>query len=316
MKRILWFAGLFFLVAIRLGGSEDLAEYLPKNTEIAYSLRNIDTSSAWQGLIKSYQGKVAGHKDDPNYFLLDYLFRQFKFKQIAGGSFVTGITRKNILAVYPDLEGEKERFNKFLIDNLGNFVSVNPSWLNKQVNQQNIFFDSRAETNDLMTAFSVQGSQVVLASNSGLVATCLETKTKQNSIVTAALFKKLIGKIPQDYDGLFFVNNQSRKFSQDLKKWETDNKMVMLMSGQWLEALMLEFKLVTDDSLKGKIIFRCSDQSKLNVVKNDAQFLGEVVKRKYAYSQLAYKNKVAVEGNSVILDFDASNFRAILDKEL
>ncbi|MFH1142812.1 MAG: hypothetical protein V1695_03810, partial [Candidatus Uhrbacteria bacterium] len=248
MRKIWLLIGLFCLVAMRLAGAEDLAEYLPRNTEIVYSLKNIDTSSAWQGLIKSYQGKVAGHKDDPNYFILDYLFRQFKFQQIAGGSFVTGTIRKNILVVYPDLEGEKERFNKFLIDNLGNFVSINPGWQKKQVNQQNIFFDIRAETNDLMTAFSVQGSQVVLASNSGLVATCLGTKTKKNSIITAALFRELIGKIPKDYDGIIFVNNQSRQFSQDLKKWETDNKMVVLMSGQWLEALLLEFKLITDDS--------------------------------------------------------------------
>ena len=307
--------GLFCLTAIPLAGSE-VTEYLPKNTEIVYSLNNIDTSSAWQGLIKTYQGKIATHKDDPNYFLLDYLFRQFKFKQIAGGSFITGTTKKNILVVYPDLEGEKERFNKFLIDNLGNFASVNPSWQKKQINQQNIFFDSRAEANALMTAFSVQGSQVVLASNSGLVATCLETKTKQSSIVKTALFKEIIGKIPKDYDGLIFVNNQSRKFSQDLKKWEKDNKLVVLMSSQWLDALMLEFKLITDDSLRGKIVFKCSDQSKLNVVKNDAQFLGEVIKRKYAYSQLSYNNKVSVEGNSVILDFEARNFKAILDKEL
>lgn len=316
MRKIWLLAGLFCLAAVCLAGAEELTAYLPKSSEILFSLRNIDTSSAWQGLIKSYQGKIAGHKDDPNYFLLDYLFRQFKFKQIAGGSFVTGTMRKNILVVYPDLEGEKERFNKFLIDNLGNFVSVNPSWQNKQVNRQNIFFDSRAEANDLMTAFSVQGSQVVLASNSGLVATCLGTRTKQNSIVTTVLFKELIGKIPKDYDGLIFVNNQSRQFSQDLKKWETDNKMVVLMSGQWLDALMLEFKLITADSLKGKIVFKCSDRSKLNMVKNDAQFLGEVVKRKYAYSQMACKNKVSVEGNMVILDFDASNFKAILDKEL
>ncbi|MBI5554897.1 MAG: hypothetical protein HY920_03460 [Elusimicrobia bacterium] len=316
MRKKWLLAGLFCLMAVGLAGAEELTEYLPKNTELVYSLRNIDTSSAWQSLIKNYQGKVAGTKDDPDYFLLDYLFRQFKFKQIAGGSFVTGTTKKNILVVYPDLEGEKERFNKFLIDNLGNFVSVNPNWQNKQVNQQSIFFDSWAETNDLLTAFSVQGSQVVLASNSGLVATCLETKTKQNSMVTAALFKELSGKIPPDYDGLIFVNNQSRKFSQDLKKWETDNKMVVLMSGQWLEAWLLEFKLLTADSLQGKIVFKCSDQSKLNMVKNDAQFLGEVVKRKYAYSQLVYKNKVAVEGNSVILDFAASNFKAILEKEL
>ncbi len=316
MRKVWLLAVLFCLAAAGLAGSAELTEYLPDNTEIVYSLRNINTSSAWQGLIKSYQGKIASHKDDPNYFLLDYLFRQFKFKQIAGGSFVTGTTSKNILAVYPDLESEKERFNKFLIDNLGNFVSVNPNWQKKQINQQNIYFDNRAETNDLMTAFSVQGSQVVLASNSGLVATCLGTRTKQNSIVTTGLFKELIGKIPKDYDGLIFINNQNRKFSQDLKKWEADNKMVVLMSGQWLDALMLEFKLVTSDSLKGKIVFKCSDQSKLNMVKNDAQFLGEVVKRKYAYSQLAYKNKVSVEGNMVILDFDASNFKAILDKEL
>ncbi len=92
--------------------------------------------------------------------------------------------------------------------------------------------------------------------------------------------------------------------------------MVVLLSSQWLEALLLEFKLVTADSLKGRLVFRCSDQSKLNMVKNDAQFLGEVIKRKYAYSQLSYKNKVSVEGNLVILDFDVTSFKAILDKEL
>jgi hypothetical protein len=51
-------------------------------------------------------------------------------------------------------------------------------------------------------------------------------------------------------------------------------------------------------------------------MQNDAQFLGEVIKRKYAYSQLVWNNKIVIQGDLVILDFSATNFKAILDQEL
>ncbi|MDD5131516.1 MAG: hypothetical protein PHH44_02525 [bacterium] len=289
---------------------------MPKNAEIVFSLKNLDSSSAWRSLIKTYQSKVAQHQDDPNYLLVSYLFKQFTFKQIAGGSFPAGTSWNNILVLFPDLAGEKERFNKFLIDNLGNFVSINPGWKKKEGNQQNVYFDSQAENNESLTAFSVQNDRVVLASNSGIVSKCLETKKTGVGILTAALFKEMSGQIPKGYEGYVFVNNQSRRFSQELKKWETDNKLVVLMSGQWLESLLLAFNLVTDNEVKGKIVFKCSDPAKIKLVQNDARFLGEVVKRKYAYSQLVWDNKITVQGGLVILDFSATNFKAILDREL
>ncbi|MDD5757414.1 MAG: hypothetical protein PHR23_09105, partial [bacterium] len=213
-------------------------------------------------------------------------------------------------------EGEKERFNKFLIDNLGNFVSINSGWEKKESSQQDIYFDSQAERNDRLTAFSVQDGRVILASNSGLVSTCLAAGQTGSNIVQTAAFKELSSAIPKGYEGYIFINNQSRRFSQELKKWETDNKMIVLLSGQWLESLLLTFTLVTDDEVKGKLFFKCSDPAKIKLMQNDAQFLGEAIKRKYAYSKLVYNHTVTVQGHKVILDFTARNFKAILDKEL
>ncbi len=316
MKKSLWLLVLYCLLSASPVQAEELVGYVPKNAEVIFSLKNLNTSTAWRSLIKTYQGKIAQHQDDPNYLLIAYLFKQFTFKQIAGGSFPTEAGWKNILAVFPDLEGEKERFNKFLIDNLGNFVSINPGWQKKEAARQNVYFDSQAESNNHLTAFSVQGDRVILASNSGLVSTCLEAKQTGSNIVTTPAFKELSSAIPKGYEGYIFINNKSRRFSQELKKWETDNKMVALMSSQWLESLLLTFTLVTDDEVKGKLFFKCSDPSKVKLMQNDAQFLGEVVKRKYAYSQLVYKHTVTVQGNKVILDFNARSFKAILDQEL
>jgi hypothetical protein len=316
MNKRIWLLILYCLLSGSAGQAGDLVDYLPKNAEIVFNLKNLNSSNAWRSLIRTYREKIAQHQDDPDYLLLSYLFRQFTFKQIAGGSFPADAGWNNILVVFPDLEGEKERFNKFLIDNLGNFVSINPGWQKKEGSQQNIYFDRQAESNERLTAFSVQADRVILASNSGLVATCLKAKQTGSNIITTASFKDLSSKVPQDYEGYIFINNRSSKFSQELKKWEKDNKLVVLMSSQWLESLLLTFTLVTDDSVKGKIVFKCSDPEKLKLMQNDAQFLGEVIKRKYAYSRLVYNNKIAVQGNMVILDFDASNFKAILDKEL
>ncbi len=316
MKKSVWLLVLYCLFSAAAGLAAELVNYLPKNAEVVFSLKNLNTSSAWRSLIKTYQGKIAQHQDDPNYLLLSYLFKQFTFKQVAGGSFPAEAGWKNILVVFPDLEGEKERFNKFLIDNLGNFVSINPGWSKKESNQQEIYFDSEAERNDRLTAFSVQEGRVILASNSGLVSTCLAAARTGSNVVQTAAFKELSSAIPKGYEGYIFINNQSRRFSQELKKWETDNKMVVLLSGQWLESLLLTFSLVTDDEVKGKLFFKCSDPAKVKLMQNDAQFLGEVIKRKYAYSQLVYNHTVSVQGNKVILDFTARNFKAILDKEL
>ncbi|MDD5491231.1 MAG: hypothetical protein PHV60_00940 [bacterium] len=312
MIKYSWLLFLYCLLSGTIGQAEDLVNYLPQNTEIVFNLRDLDSSNAWRSMIKTYREKITRHQDDPNYLIISYLFKQFTFKQIAGGSFPAAVGWGNVLVVFPELEGEKERFNKFLIDNLGNFVSVSPRW--KKV--ENIYFDSESENNDRLTAFSVRDNRVILASNSRLVSKCLEAKQKGISIITSASYQEMSSRLPQDYDGYIFINNKSRRFTQELKKWEKENKLVAMMSSQWLESLLLTFSLVTEDKLKGKLIFKCSDPAKVKLMQNDAQFLGEVIKRKYAYSQLVYDHKVEVQGNTVILDFDASNFKAILDKEL
>jgi hypothetical protein len=316
MSKCIWVLLLYCLLSGIAVQAEELVNYVPKNAEIVFSLKNLDSSGPWRSLIKTYQGKIAQHQEDPNYLLVSYLFKQFTFKQIAGGSFPVEAGWNNILVVFPNLEGEKERFNKFLIDNLGNFVSINPGWQKKESRQQNIYFDSKAEQNDRLTSFSVQDSRVILASNSKLVSTCLEAQQTRANITTAASFKELSSKIPKDYEAYIVINNKGQRFSQELKKWETDNKLVVLMSGQWLESLLLTFTLVTDDEVKGRVVFKCSDPAKLKLMQNDAQFLGEVIKRRYAYAKLVYGDKITVLGNMVILDFNASNFKAILDKEL
>lgn len=314
IKRV-WLFLLCCLLGSAAGQADELTSYIPPQAEVVFSLKNLDSSTAWRSVIKTYQGKIAQHQDDPNYLLVSYLFRQFTFKQIVGGSYPAGAGWNNVLVVFPDLTGEKERFNKFLIDNLGNFVSINPGW-KKREGQQNIYFDSQAENNERLTAFSVQNDRVVLASNSNLVSQCLAAGQTGKNILAAAAFKEMSNKVPQGYEGYIFINNASRRFSQELKKWEADNKLVVMLSSQWLESMLLAFTLVTDDALKGKIIFKCSDPAKIKLMQNDAQFLGEVIKRKYAYSQLVYDHTVAVQGNTVILNFNASNFKAILDKEL
>lgn len=311
----------FFIVFIFLSlftgfcfASESLL-FLPKNTEVVYSLRHLDVNPAWSELLEIYQRNLSS-ENKSNELVLTHIFQQFKFKTIAGGLFKKENLANSVLIIQPQLAGETEQFNRFLLNNLGSFVSVNNYWQKKGEEKRPIYFDNRGEANEKLTSFCVQDDQIILASNSNLISKCVFKQDKNDNVAANSLFKNLLIKGLSDYDGLFFVNNQQKKFSQELKKWESENKIVVLLSSDYLEAMLITFKLLSSDAMKGRIVFKCNNQTKISLVKADAEFLGEVFRRKYSYAQLAYKNNVLVEGDKVILNFETSNFKAILTKEL
>jgi len=314
MRRLLIVAMVMVCLALPVRGA-GLAGYLPANMDVTYQLLHVDSQPAWQEILNLYRDKLA-NQNDPNMLLLSYIFKQFKFREIAGGYNRAAQQNNNVLLVQPQLSGPGEQFNRFLIDNLGSFVAIDQNWHQTAEGEAKIYFDIRGEANEKLTSFNVANDQVILASNSALVKKCLAAGEKQANIESQSWYKALRDKALANYDGVGGINNRNRNFTAELKKWEKNNNLVVLMSSDWIDALGLSFRFLSDDRIQGRLLFQCSEPGKVALVKSDAEFLGEVAKRRYSASQLGIKSKVTVNGNVVILDFEAVNWRPILEKEL
>ncbi len=313
MKRIVL---VLCLMLLPVGaGAGEMLEYVPKSATVVFQLRHLDTAPAWQDILDLYRGKLA-KQNDPNLVLLSYILRQFRFSTIVGGYSRGAQLSNNILALEPQLTGQGEQFNKFLVENLGSFVAVDQNWQKKEVAGAKIYFDSRGESNEKLTSFSVAADQIILASNSDLIGQCLVAAAKHNSVTGSAWYLSLANTAMKDYDGAVFINNQGREFTSYLKTWEQNNKMVVLLSKDWIDTLGFSFSFSDGNRLRGRIVFQCSQLGKVPLVKSDAEFLGEAAKRRYSAGQLDIKSKVTVNGTRVTMDFEAVNWRPIFEQEM
>lgn len=307
---------LFLSLQITLLRGEEILSSIPKPVDTVYHLRHLDTNAGWKEILAIYRKNLEQKQQDPNYLLLNYLLRQFTFKEIAGGILRVKNEDRHLVLILPKLDGDKERFNRFLIENLGNLVGLDKQWQKKDSSSGEISYHIQGETNEKLTAFAVLQERVFLASNSQLVEKILATQAKSDGIGKSPWHKLFFAKNIADYDGFMCIDNRQRCFTSKLKEWETKNKLKVLLSSDFLDGLSVSFILKSADKVQGRIIFLCSDPAKVALVNNDAQFLGEVARRKFMYAHLDYKSKVAVEGNTVILDFELNNIKSVLEKEL
>jgi hypothetical protein len=312
MKKIFIPCALILLAVTAVTAGE-LTAYIPKTGKTVYQLRHLSANPAWQPVLDICRQKL-GESQDPQLRVLSYIFKQFDFTEISG-ALIAPENGNNVLIIAPDLSGKAAQLNRFLIENLGTLVAVDQEWQKRNEAGANIYFDRRGEENEKLTSFCVQDHKVLLASNSSLVNQLLRTGGKPDNITADPLYRELAASALKDYDGLVYIDNGKHDFSRELKKWEDNNKMVVLLSSDWIAGVFVSFKLTAADQVKGRIVFKTNDRAKLPLVRNDAQFLGEAAKRRYGASQLDIKSKVTENGSRVTLDFEASNWRPILEQE-
>lgn len=80
---------------------------------------------------------------------------------------------------------------------------------------------------------------------------------------------------------------------------------------QWLGS---SYDIVDSNIIKGEMLFEGKDASKINDIKDDAEFLGEAIKRKFTAEKIGYTSDIKVNGKVVSLSFQLTGMEPLWKK--
>jgi hypothetical protein len=127
-------------------------------------------------------------------------------------------------------------------------------------------------------------------------------------------YQKIRGQFPQAKDAILFADNSGKKFSSFLKPREKKWKMTLLLSSEYLEYMASSFDVVNASKVSGTFVFQGADRSRIDEIKDDAEFMGEAFKRKFMAEKIQYSSKVEVKDSTVTLTFQIEGLEPLWKK--
>lgn len=157
------------------------------------------------------------------------------------------------------------------------------------------------------TAYAIDGSTVVLASDPGAVAEVLGGSAMSG----AAGFRQMAGEVDTSADGLLFADNENLRFADFLAPLERKWQMSLLLSAMDLEWMASGFDVVDANRVTGTIVFKGLGTAAVPDIADDADFLGETFRRKFIAEDIEYSSNVSIDGTVVTLDFTVSGLQPL-----
>jgi hypothetical protein len=127
-------------------------------------------------------------------------------------------------------------------------------------------------------------------------------------------YQKIQGQFPQARDAVLFADNSGMKFANFLKPREKKWKMTLLLSSEYLEYMACSFDVVNASKVSGTFVFQGADKSRVDEIKDDAEFMGEAFKRKFMAEKIQYSSEVQVKDKTVILTFQIEGLEPLWKK--
>lgn len=166
------------------------------------------------------------------------------------------------------------------------------------------------DSDDEFRAYAVFENTVLIASDTELIKSSIDGST----IASTSHYLKAAEQLGEGGEGLFFADNENAKFVNFLRPLEEKWKMTFFLSSEYFLWLGSVFDVVNSDEIKGKIVFRGSDGGHIDEIRDDAEFLGETIRRKFAADSIVYTGSVEVEGSTVSLHFRLEGMESLWNK--
>ena len=156
-------------------------------------------------------------------------------------------------------------------------------------------------------AFAVSESRVLLGSDAEAVRIALEGQ----SVTGSAGYAQMSTLVNAENDGLLFADNENNRFAQFLEPLEQKWQMSLLLSAGDLEWMASGFDVLDSNRVAGTIVFQGRAESAVPDIADDAEFLGETFRRKFAAEKIDYTSTVSTDGTLVTLDFEVEGLEPL-----
>ena len=128
------------------------------------------------------------------------------------------------------------------------------------------------------------------------------SKDSKDSIARLSKYKEMVSKASLSGDGQLYIDNRDSLFINVLRELEKEWKITLLLAVDYVDSIGVSFDIKDKDSASVRIVFKSKDPKGLEEIKNDAQFLGEAIVRKFSKENVEHSNKISVSGKYVILE--------------
>jgi hypothetical protein len=166
------------------------------------------------------------------------------------------------------------------------------------------------DTPEDFSAYTVLQDKVLFGSDVDVLKEALDGPSVEKS----SGYQNVRAQFPQAKDGLLFADNKGSKFLNFLQPLEKKWKMTLLLSAEYLEWMGSSFDVINSTRVAGKFVFQGKDTSYIEDIQDDAEFLGEVFKRKFIAEKIDYSSEVEVKDRTVVLNFQIDGIEPLWKK--
>jgi hypothetical protein len=298
-------------------------KFIAKNVDVLIFINNNPEDPGLSFITNLWKERFEMKETPQKYEAIDQLYSEFPFGKIVGAAFLPkeAFTSKKE-PIYPDfivvieVKGKREVFKKALDVLIKKRKPLKEfEYSGYKITYRDKALEPFHGEKDL-AAYVQVGDFFVIATTPRQLEIAIDAyKGKLESITENREFLKLKQNLAEG-DCLVFLNNENKKFSDNLKRWEEKEGMRLLLSSDLISSLGLSFDLETDDALKGEVIFMPGADVEIVNIEDDALFFAEVITRSFAKQQIKWISNVEATKDLVKLEFEGTGFKPILEEAL
>jgi len=196
-------------------------------------------------------------------------------------------------------------------EKLNNVILPDPDTQIQSVSYKgSMIFYVQTDSPEDFSAYAVLQDKLIFGSDTDVLKKAIDGPSVEKS----AEYQKVKAFFPQRKDGLLFANNDGARFVKFLQPLEEKWNMTLLLSAEYLNWMGSSFDMLDSNQASGIFVFQGSDESKIEDIQDDAEFLGEAFKRKFIAEKIDYKSTVEVKGSAVILNMQIEGIEPLWKK--
>lgn len=317
------FPGAFFILVIVLGlslraqAAKEIVEIIPDEIMVMASLKNIKSDPGLRFIMERYREKASRKESKRNIEVVEELYAKLNFSQVVCAMLMKERedTPRYLIAVsLPGVTAEEKNVHIFTKALNTLLKKEDESLRSEDYLKHEIIYNYQREWKrpDEISAYTCLEDKVILGTDRDILKkVIMVAEGRKKSIAQSKKFADMKAKFIEAGDGFIYIDNRDVNFAQNLRYWEEEGHISLLLSAEHIHSLGISFNLVDEDRATGKIIFTALGKEALPDIRDDAQFLGEAIKRKFTAEKIDYTSKVVVKDKDVILDFTVAGLRPV-----
>ena len=181
----------------------------------------------------------------------------------------------------------------------------------KAYKNYNYWFNPANTKTDVLNVCGRIDSNLVITNEKKNFLKIVDDNKDRTKVLTASPQYGKMVKLAKKADGIIYFNNAGRQFTGVLKEFEKKSGITLLLSIDVIRAVIVSLDIVDEKTARGEFIFDCSDESFIEDVVDDAEFLWEAISRKINSPELKITRKVTKDRNTVRLNFTITGIKQL-----